>query len=118
MRELNAGLVLEAFASPVHPASAGSAAALTGAMSAALLAKAARSAGDEGAAAQAIALATLPDACQEVLDRFFARDESYRTIGEALDIPAGTIASRISRCLEKLKTAMEDPTDAARPVNG
>lgn len=57
MRELNAGLVLEAFASPVHPASAGSAAALTGAMSAALLAKAARSAGDEGAAAQAIALA-------------------------------------------------------------
>jgi methenyltetrahydrofolate cyclohydrolase len=57
VRELNAGLVLEAFASPIHPASAGSAAALTGAMSAALLAKAARSAGDEGAAAQAIALA-------------------------------------------------------------
>ena len=64
------------------------------------------------------ALATLPEACQEVLDRFFARDESYRTIGEALDIPAGTIASRISRCLEKLKTAMEDPTDATRPVSG
>jgi RNA polymerase sigma factor (sigma-70 family) len=64
------------------------------------------------------ALATLPESCQEVLDRFFARDESYRTIGEALDIPAGTIASRISRCLEKLKSAMEDPTDAARPVSG
>jgi RNA polymerase sigma factor (sigma-70 family) len=64
------------------------------------------------------ALATLPQACQEVLDRFFARDESYRTIGEALDIPPGTIASRISRCLEKLKDAMEDPTDVARPVSG
>ena len=33
------------------------------------------------------ALATLPDNCQEILDRFFARDESYRTIGEALDLP-------------------------------
>jgi RNA polymerase sigma factor (sigma-70 family) len=64
------------------------------------------------------ALATLPESCQEVLDRFFARDESYRTIGEALDIPPGTIASRISRCLEKLKSAMEDPTDAQRPVSG
>jgi RNA polymerase sigma factor (sigma-70 family) len=64
------------------------------------------------------ALATLPEACREMLDRFFARDESYRTIGEALDLPAGTIASRISRCLEKLKAAMEDSTEATRPVGG
>ena len=64
------------------------------------------------------ALATLPESCQEVLDRFFARDESYRTIGDALDIPAGTIASRISRCLEKLKAAMEDPDSVTRPVSG
>jgi RNA polymerase sigma-70 factor (ECF subfamily) len=49
------------------------------------------------------ALAQLPEHCQEILDRFFARDESYRTIGEALDLPAGTIASRISRCLVKLR---------------
>jgi RNA polymerase sigma factor (sigma-70 family) len=45
--------------------------------------------------------------CQEILDRFFARDESYRTIGEALDLPAGTIASRISRCLSKLRLQLE-----------
>jgi RNA polymerase sigma factor (sigma-70 family) len=45
----------------------------------------------------------LPEHCREVLDRFFARDESYATIGEALDIPAGTIASRISRCLARLR---------------
>jgi len=53
------------------------------------------------------ALATLPESCQEVLDRFFARDESYRTIGDALSIPAGTIASRISRCLGRLRTELD-----------
>ena len=53
------------------------------------------------------ALATLPESCQEILDRFFARDESYRTIAHALDIPSGTIASRISRCLTKLKGDLE-----------
>ena len=35
------------------------------------------------------ALGELPEECQEVLDRFFCRDESYRTIGEELGIPAG-----------------------------
>jgi RNA polymerase sigma factor (sigma-70 family) len=49
------------------------------------------------------ALKDLPSECQEVLDRFFCRDESYRTIGEELGIPSGTIASRISRCLGKLR---------------
>ena len=53
------------------------------------------------------ALSALPDNCQEILDRFFARDESYHTIGDALDIPSGTIASRISRCLTKLRVEME-----------
>jgi RNA polymerase sigma factor (sigma-70 family) len=53
------------------------------------------------------ALAALPDNCQEILDRFFARDESYRTIGDALDLPSGTIASRISRCLTKLRVEIE-----------
>ena len=53
------------------------------------------------------ALATLSDECQQVLDRFFCRDESYRTIGEELGIPAGTIASRISRCLGKLREQFE-----------
>jgi RNA polymerase sigma factor (sigma-70 family) len=52
-------------------------------------------------------LAELPEHCQEILDRFFARDESYQTIGAALDIPAGTIASRISRCLAKLRELFE-----------
>ena len=49
------------------------------------------------------ALGELSEECQEVLDRFFCRDESYRTIGDELGIPAGTIASRISRCLGRLR---------------
>ena len=53
------------------------------------------------------AMATLPEHCHEILDRFFARDESYRTIAVALDVPMGTIASRIARCLDKLRTHLE-----------
>ena len=53
------------------------------------------------------AMAALPENCREILDRFFARDESYHHIGEALDLPAGTIASRISRCLVKLRSELE-----------
>jgi RNA polymerase sigma-70 factor (ECF subfamily) len=52
-------------------------------------------------------LAELSGNCREILDRFFARDESYKTIGEALDIPSGTIASRISRCLAQLREKCE-----------
>jgi RNA polymerase sigma factor (sigma-70 family) len=47
------------------------------------------------------------EVCREILDRFFCRDESYRVIGEALDLPSGTIASRISRCLTKLRLELE-----------
>jgi RNA polymerase sigma factor (sigma-70 family) len=53
------------------------------------------------------AMAELPDNCQQILDRFFARDESYRTIGDTLGLPAGTIASRLSRCLDKLRDSLE-----------
>jgi RNA polymerase sigma factor (sigma-70 family) len=56
-------------------------------------------------------LETLSEPCQDILDRFFARDESYRTIGEELGLPAGTIASRISRCLAKLRSALEGRAD-------
>jgi RNA polymerase sigma factor (sigma-70 family) len=61
------------------------------------------------------ALSMLSDTCQEILDRFFTRDESYRTIGDALDLPSGTIASRISRCLTKLRVEMEGRNLGASP---
>ena len=66
------------------------------------------------------AMKQLPEHCAEILDRFFARDESYKVIGEALDLPAGTIASRISRCLRKLRRQLEgrkprfEPSDDTR----
>lgn len=53
------------------------------------------------------ALSALPEHCREILDRFFARDESYRQIAAALDLPPGTIASRISRCLDRLRSQLE-----------
>ena len=61
------------------------------------------------------ALDKVGDPCREILDRFFCRDESYRTIGEALDIPAGTIASRISRCLEKVRVEFDGRDRGSRP---
>jgi RNA polymerase sigma factor (sigma-70 family) len=53
------------------------------------------------------AMAELPEHCQEMLDRFFARDESYRTISSELELPLGTIASRIARCLGRLRETLE-----------
>jgi RNA polymerase sigma-70 factor (ECF subfamily) len=53
------------------------------------------------------AMRDLPEHCQEILDRFFARDQSYQTIAAGLDIAPGTIASRISRCLTKLKVELQ-----------
>jgi RNA polymerase sigma-70 factor (ECF subfamily) len=54
------------------------------------------------------AMGALPENCQEILDRFFARGESYHEISAALNIPMGTIASRISRCLSKLRQLLDD----------
>jgi RNA polymerase sigma factor (sigma-70 family) len=64
------------------------------------------------------ALASLSGNCREILDRFFARDESYRNIGVALDLPAGTIASRISRCLAKLRSELEGRNPASAESGG
>jgi RNA polymerase sigma factor (sigma-70 family) len=58
------------------------------------------------------AMAGLPESCRQILDRFYARDESYRTIGDNLGLPAGTIASRISRCLTKLREVWEGRPEA------
>jgi RNA polymerase sigma factor (sigma-70 family) len=61
------------------------------------------------------ALEDLGPPCSDLLDRFFCRDESYKTIGEELDLPAGTIASRISRCLAKLREHLEGRNDDPAP---
>ena len=64
------------------------------------------------------AMAALSESCRDILDRFFARDESYRVIADALGLPSGTVASRISRCLDKLKPLVEETGVAARPGIG
>ena len=61
------------------------------------------------------ALDSLPAPCREVLLRFFIRDQSYETISAAMDTPPGTIASRISRCLAKLREALEGRGASAQP---
>jgi len=63
------------------------------------------------------AMRTLSADCREILDRFFCRDQSYNTIGELLDLPPGTIASRISRCLGRLRVAYEGRSGAS-PASG
>jgi RNA polymerase sigma factor (sigma-70 family) len=62
------------------------------------------------------ALAQLPAHQQEILNRFFARDESYDTIGAELGIPPGTIASRISRALAALRIAWEATEGRSQPA--
>jgi RNA polymerase sigma factor (sigma-70 family) len=59
------------------------------------------------------AMAGLSESCQDILDRFFTRDQSYRTISDELEIPSGTIASRIARCLGRLRDQLEGRNEAA-----
>ena len=64
------------------------------------------------------ALGTLSESCQDMLDRFFTRDQSYRTISAELALPAGTVASRIARCLAKLRTELEGRNEPAAGSGG
>jgi RNA polymerase sigma factor (sigma-70 family) len=65
------------------------------------------------------ALGALPEHQRDVLERFFVLDQSYQTIGAALGIPAGTIASRISRALAAVRVTIafegRPPTVLASP---
>jgi len=49
------------------------------------------------------ALTRLSPECRDIMDRFFTRDQSYAQISEQTGVAQGTIASRISRCLVKLR---------------
>jgi len=71
----------------------------------------------EEAVAVHAALSRLPEPCRDVLDRFFCRDQSYAMIAAETGLAHGTIASRIARCLARLREALEEPVAAvpARP---
>ena len=64
------------------------------------------------------AVTMLSEPCQEILDRFFAQDQSYRTISSELDLPSGTIASRIARCLGKLRRELEGRSEPSAGSRG
>jgi RNA polymerase sigma factor (sigma-70 family) len=64
------------------------------------------------------ALKTLPDDQRSVLLLVSVEDLSYAETARVLDIPLGTVMSRLSRAREKLQRAMEAgaPAVAERPV--
>jgi len=64
------------------------------------------------------ALDQLSPECHDVLDRFFCRDESYRTIGTELGLPSGTIASRIARCLARLRDELDPGRKSPSTTSG
>jgi RNA polymerase sigma-70 factor (ECF subfamily) len=59
------------------------------------------------------ALTRLEAPCGEVLRRFFVMGQKYGEIASAMQIPAGTVASRIARCLVRLRRALAAPENPA-----
>lgn len=59
------------------------------------------------------ALARLEPPCGEVLRRFFVMEQKYAEIASAMQIPEGTVASRIARCLVRLRKALAVPESRA-----
>lgn len=49
------------------------------------------------------ALAQLEAPCREILRKFFALDQRYADIAREMGIAEGTVASRIARCLARLR---------------
>lgn len=52
-------------------------------------------------------LGTLPDADREALMLYAWADLSYAQVAEALDVPIGTVRSRISRARDRLRDELE-----------
>lgn len=49
------------------------------------------------------ALAQLEEPCREILNRFFALRQRYTEIAREMGIAEGTVASRLARCLARLR---------------
>jgi len=56
----------------------------------------------------ALALRQLGEKCRTILRMKYYDEYSYKQIGETLNIPAGTVSSRLKRCLLKLKKSCEE----------
>jgi RNA polymerase sigma-70 factor (ECF subfamily) len=55
------------------------------------------------------AISRLPAIQQEIIERVFVRGESHATIASALGIAEGTVASRICRARERLRSLLTEP---------
>jgi RNA polymerase sigma-70 factor (ECF subfamily) len=57
-----------------------------------------------------LALRQLPDEARVILVLFFFEDCSYREIAEALEVPIGTVMSRLSRAKSRLRQLLTEGT--------
>jgi RNA polymerase sigma-70 factor (ECF subfamily) len=64
------------------------------------------------------ALDALPEAFRTTVILFYFEEFSYRDIAEQMDVPMGTVMSRLARAKAHLKAALAQPTEARRPVHG
>jgi RNA polymerase sigma-70 factor (ECF subfamily) len=62
-----------------------------------------------------LALGQLPDEARAILLMFFFEDCSYKEIAESLNVPIGTVMSRLSRAKTRLRQLLTDTTQA-KPV--
>ena len=54
------------------------------------------------------AIRSLDEPCRQIVSLFFFQGRPYKEIGTALAIPEGTVASRLARCLTKLRSKMRE----------
>ncbi len=50
------------------------------------------------------ALASMPEGCRQIINLRYYRQMSYQEICTIMELPLGTVCSRLKRCLAKLKT--------------
>ena len=53
------------------------------------------------------ALKNMGAPCQQIIRQFYTENRSYREIAESEDVSINTVGSRLSRCLDKLKTLLK-----------